>query len=121
MEEAQQRAGPRRRWLLIDSPGLREFQLWDEGSDIDLAFADITELAGRCGFGDCSHAREPRCAVRQAVADGLLDPTRLESYFKLTKELAYLETRLDPRAERERKERARRIHRVYNKQYRQQK
>ncbi len=104
--------------LLIDSPGLREFQLWDEGVDVDAAFVDVARLAERCGFGDCSHAHEPRCAVRQAVAEGLLDPARLESYFKLTRELAYLETRLDPRAERERKERDRRAHRTYNKQKR---
>ncbi len=107
--------------VLIDSPGLREFQLWDEGADVDAAFADIARLADQCSFADCSHRHEPRCAVRQAVADGVLDPERLESFFKLTKELAYLETRLDQDAQRERKERDRRIHRALNKEQRRRK
>jgi ribosome biogenesis GTPase len=104
--------------LLIDSPGLREFQLWDEGTDVTGAFTDIGDLAGRCFFADCSHQHEPRCAVRQAVADGLLEEGRLENFVKLTKELTYLETRLDPEAGRARKERDRRIHRAMNKEKR---
>jgi ribosome biogenesis GTPase len=98
--------------LLIDNPGLRELQLWED-ADEDQAFADIAELAAGCRFADCTHEGEPRCAVQQALADGLLSPERLESYRKLRRELAYLETRCDDRAERARKEEVKRIHRIH--------
>jgi ribosome biogenesis GTPase len=102
--------------LLIDNPGMRELQLWDEGgADLDGTFADIAELAARCRFADCTHRHEPHCAVRQALEDGVLDGRRLESYRKLEREVAYLESRTDGHEARERKERERRIHRVMNK------
>src|SRR5207302_2789892 len=82
--------------LLIDNPGMRELQLWDEGADVDGAFTDVAGLAARCFFPDCTHEHEPRCAVKQAVADGVLDAARLESYRKLQRELAYQESRHDP-------------------------
>lgn len=107
--------------LLIDSPGIRELQLWLEGTDVDAAFEDISRLAAECSFGDCSHTHEPRCAVQVALAHGLLDEARYHSYLKLRKELEYAETRTDPRAARERKEQERRIHRVYGKQERRKK
>ena len=66
---------------LIDTPGLREIQLWVSGDSIAAVFDDITELAGQCRFGDCSHRAEPGCAVRDAV-----DGARLESFHKLRRE-----------------------------------
>jgi ribosome biogenesis GTPase len=104
--------------LLIDNPGMRELQLWDEDADLDQTFADITALAARCRFADCSHQHEPGCAVRQAVEDNTLDPARLESYFKLERELAYEERRQNPEAERKLKEEWKRVHRIMNKQQR---
>jgi ribosome biogenesis GTPase len=104
--------------LLIDSPGIRELQLWAEGSDVDAAFEDIACLAADCSFADCSHTHEPRCAVRQALAGGLLDEGRYESFRKLRRELEYEETRIDPRAARGRKERDRRITRAFEKRQR---
>jgi ribosome biogenesis GTPase len=104
--------------LLIDNPGMREFQLWDEGTDLDDAFADIATLAARCHYADCSHQHEPRCAVRQAIENGDLEAGRFENYCKLQREMAYLETRHDAVAERERKEQERRIHRIYSKEQR---
>src|SRR5262249_9327310 len=104
--------------LLIDSPGLRELQLWAEGSDVDGAFTDIAELAARCAFSDCSHTHEPRCAVQQAIADGLLAADRFESFEKLARELEYQASRDDPRLARERKERGRRLIRAHEKQHR---
>ena len=74
--------------LLIDTPGLRELQLWD--GDLDRAFADIGELTTQCRFTDCSHRTEPGCAVLAALADGSLDPERWTSYGKLERELARL-------------------------------
>jgi ribosome biogenesis GTPase len=88
--------------LVIDTPGLRELQLWD-GAGLEAAFDDVSTLATGCRFTDCGHGNEPGCAVRAAVADGRLDSARLESYLKLQAELRALEIREDPlkrRAER---------------------
>ncbi|MDQ3778005.1 MAG: ribosome small subunit-dependent GTPase A, partial [Actinomycetota bacterium] len=52
--------------VLIDTPGLRELQLWDADDGLDRTFADVGELAARCRFSDCSHEAEPGCAVREA-------------------------------------------------------
>jgi ribosome biogenesis GTPase len=104
--------------LLIDSPGIRELQLWAEGADVGAAFDDVTRLAEGCPFTDCSHVHEPRCAVLRALADGRLHQARYDSFLKLRRELAYEEARTDGRAARERKEQERRMHRIYQKQHR---
>ena len=104
--------------LLIDSPGIRELQLWAEGADVDAAFEDVARMAIDCPFSDCSHVHEPRCAVLQALAEGQLDQGRYDSFLKLRRELAYEEARTDGRAARERKEQERRFHRVAVKEAR---
>jgi ribosome biogenesis GTPase len=89
--------------LLIDTPGLRELQLWSDGSGLEAAFEEIAELATACRFTDCGHGSEPGCAVRAAVEERRLEPARLASYLKLQAELRALEIREDPlkrRAER---------------------
>ena len=89
--------------LLIDTPGLRELQLWSDGSGLEAAFDDVSTLADGCRFTDCGHGNEPGCAVRAAVADERLAAARLASYLKLQAELRALEIREDPlkrRAER---------------------
>ncbi len=106
--------------LLIDSPGIRELQLWAEGADVSAAFEEIARLGEECPFVDCSHVHEPRCAVLRALAEGRLDQERYESFLKLRRELAYEESRTDVRAGRERKEQERRFHRIIQKQHRQQ-
>lgn len=87
--------------LLIDTPGMRELQLWADDDSLARAFDDIEALAAECRFADCSHESEPGCAVRAAVADGSLDTDRLESYFKQRRELAFLNRKQDVRARRE--------------------
>jgi ribosome biogenesis GTPase len=82
--------------LLLDTPGLREIQLWSDGTGLDAAFEDVSGLFASCRFTDCSHGREPGCAVRAAVEEGRLDPARLESFRKLQAELRALEIRADP-------------------------
>lgn len=77
--------------FLLDTPGLRELQL--SGADLDETFPEIAALATECRFRDCSHTHEPGCAVRAAVEAGELPRERLESYVKLTAELAELEER----------------------------
>lgn len=72
-------------WL-IDTPGMRELQLVDVAEGIAEVFADIVDLAGQCRFADCGHESEPGCAVQAAIADGSLEPARLERYRKLARE-----------------------------------
>jgi len=83
--------------LLVDTPGLREVQLWDADEGIQDAFADVDEVAARCRFNDCAHEQEPGCAVRAAIDDGTLPPERLESYRLLQRELRHLAVKQDAR------------------------
>jgi ribosome biogenesis GTPase / thiamine phosphate phosphatase len=94
--------------LLMDTPGLRELQLWQADDGLDTTFEDVAELASRCRFNDCSHESEPGCAIIEALRAGTLDEGRWESYRKLQAELAHLERRLDKRllAEERKKRRA---------------
>jgi len=85
--------------LVIDTPGMREMQLWTEADGMAGTFGDIDALAADCGFRDCRHQVEPRCAVRAAVADGRLAAERLSSYHKLEAELRALEWRRDQLAQ----------------------
>jgi ribosome biogenesis GTPase len=74
--------------LVIDTPGLREVQLWDVGSAaLEATFADVEGLAADCRFGDCTHTHEPGCAVLAAVETGELPHERLQSWRKLQREL----------------------------------
>ena len=84
--------------LVIDTPGIREVQLWVADEGIEEAFDDITGLFADCKFSDCAHDREPGCAVRAALDDGSLAADRWESYLKLQAELAHLERKIDKRA-----------------------
>lgn len=72
--------------VILDSPGMREFQLADAEQGLESLFADIETLAEQCKFNDCQHHSEPGCAVQQAIAGGTLEPRRLDSYFKLQRE-----------------------------------
>ena len=81
------------RGLLIDTPGMRELQLWDAADGAREVFDDVEVLAVGCHFTNCRHREEPRCAVRQAVETGALSPDRLASYVKLQEELQGLDAR----------------------------
>ncbi len=69
--------------LIIDTPGLRELQLWEGESGIEDAFADLAALAVGCRFTNCRHEAEPGCAVRAAITTGKFDSARLASHRKL--------------------------------------
>ena len=71
--------------VVLDTPGIRELQLWD--ADLDQAFGDVEEIARRCRFSDCAHDQEPGCAIRDALAEGSLAPERWQSYLKLQRKL----------------------------------
>ena len=85
--------------LVLDTPGMRELQLWDGDESLQLVFDDIEALAGECYFTDCRHQDEPRCAVREALGAGTIDSGRYESYEKLQKELKYQARRKDKLSE----------------------
>jgi ribosome biogenesis GTPase len=104
--------------MVIDTPGLREIQLWGEESSLDDTFEDITSLASRCRFNDCTHAGEPGCAVQEALADGSLDTGRWESYQKLKRELQFLERRQHVRLMLEDKAKWKRLYRMGQEQAR---
>src|SRR5262249_15278152 len=89
--------------LFVDTPGLRELQVWE--GDLDSAFSDIAGIAGQCRFSDCAHKTEPDCAVREALESGALAQERWLNYLKLQRELRALEARRSSRVHRELKRR----------------
>jgi ribosome biogenesis GTPase len=91
--------------LMIDTPGMRELQLWDTDEGIRETFDDIEALAAGCFFRDCQHHDEPRCAVTAAVQDGRLTAGHLANYHKLKRELQSLAARQDPRTAQNQKRR----------------
>ena len=126
--------------VLIDSPGLREVGLWQAapsgsrrldrgdtprppGDGIARTFPEITALLDQCRFTDCSHRKEPGCAVTAAVADGKITQERLASWRKLRRELDRLAARDDPALRQQQRTEQRRLYREYaqaRKQYRRQ-
>jgi len=109
---------PDDRGLLIDTPGMRELQLWTQTDTARDTFEDIATLAAGCHFTDCRHAGEPRCAVAQAVEGGTLDASRLEGFLKLQDEVHALEARKDVRFQIQAKKRAKTINQSLKKLYR---
>jgi ribosome biogenesis GTPase len=103
------------RGLIIDTPGMREMQLWDDAGSMETTFADIASLAEECRFRDCAHASEPGCAVTAAVADGSLRRERLQSYHKLQRELRHLALKRDHRAAAEERRKMRAFSRSLRK------
>lgn len=95
--------------LVIDTPGIRELQLWTADEGLEEAFEDVIELTTQCRFSDCAHETEPGCAIRAALEDGTLDRERWESYLKLQRELEHLERRLDKRAQADERRRWRAV------------
>jgi len=98
---------------MIDTPGMREIQLWDSNEGISDTFKEIEELASQCYFSDCTHQNEPNCAVKIALEDGTLDRGRYQSYVKLQRELAYLARKEDQKAQLVEKEKWKKIHKEF--------
>jgi ribosome biogenesis GTPase len=90
--------------VVIDTPGLRELQLWDGGGGaVEAAFSDIEDLAAQCRFTNCSHDTEPGCAVQEALRSGELSRERHRSWLELQRELRAIAMRSDARLRREEK------------------
>jgi ribosome biogenesis GTPase len=100
------------RGMLIDTPGMRELQLWDASEGLSNTFGTIELLAQGCRFRDCRHNSEPGCAVRSAVAEGALSAEQFQNYLKLRREVEHLSTRQDALRRIQEKNRWKRIHRA---------
>ncbi len=79
--------------MIVDTPGIRELQLWGDVSDLEATFPEIFETARQCHYNDCSHDTEDRCAIKKALADGVIDPKRYSVYRSFARELELLDAR----------------------------
>jgi ribosome biogenesis GTPase / thiamine phosphate phosphatase len=95
--------------MVIDTPGMRELQLWHIEDGLGGAFDDIEQIAAGCRYRDCAHKSEPGCAVRDAMDTGLLAHGRVDNFFKLQAEQAFLDRKLDVQAAQAAKNRARKL------------
>jgi ribosome biogenesis GTPase len=96
--------------LIIDTPGMREIQIWGGDEGLQETFTDIETLSQQCHFRNCQHQNEPGCAVQQALNEGILDDRRFSNYQKLQKEIAFLARKQDKRASLVEKEKWKKIH-----------
>ncbi len=104
--------------LIIDTPGMRELQLWSDSGGLNSAFPEFDELAKSCKYSDCTHTHEAQCAVIEAVNNGAIPEKRYGNYLKMHKELSYLESRLNESARVVEKKKWKLIHKEikrYNK------
>jgi len=101
-------------WI-IDTPGIRELQLWAGEDSPATVFDDVAGLATACRFTDCRHADEPGCAVREAISSGRLDEKRFASYEKLQREVRHLAVRQDGWQQRAERQKLRALHRAANR------
>jgi ribosome biogenesis GTPase len=85
------------RGIVIDTPGMRELQLWDADAGLSAVFADVESLARDCRFADCAHGAEPGCAIREALETGRLEAERYAGYRKLEREEAFIAGKRDAR------------------------
>lgn len=89
--------------LLIDTPGIRELQLWGSEDDLDENFDDVINLISRCHYSTCQHGSEKRCAIRDALTRGTLSAGHYENYLKLKAELSGLKEKRAVRAQHDNK------------------
>ncbi|MEO7191380.1 MAG: ribosome small subunit-dependent GTPase A [Vicinamibacterales bacterium] len=97
--------------LIIDTPGMRELQLWETDAVSD-TFEDLQAIAASCRFRDCRHESEPGCAVKAAVDAGLCEALRVESYLKLQREQEAMERKREERGQIEEKRQSKSVHRA---------
>jgi ribosome biogenesis GTPase len=103
--------------LVIDTPGLREVQLWADEDSLEQTFVEIAEAAAGCRFRDCLHDGEPGCAVAAALDGGEIAPDRLRSFHQLRAEVERLERQSNPRLMSEYKSEVKKIHRAQKERY----
>lgn len=102
--------------VIIDTPGMRELQLWgDADTTLDTAFADIEQMSRECRFSNCDHVRSKGCAIQAALKNGSLTEVRFASYLKLKRELAHHASKIDYEVGLEKRRREKKIHRDLKK------
>jgi len=89
--------------LVIDTPGMREIQIWADEDTMTATFEDVEAFIGHCKFTDCQHETEPGCALQRALTDGNLEPERLMSYQKFKLEMSEFNARFDAKLKSEKK------------------
>jgi ribosome biogenesis GTPase len=104
--------------LVIDTPGMRELQLWVSEEGLENSFEDIDALTARCFYSNCEHSNTRGCAIEAALADGSLDHERWENHNKLQKELAYITEKQDASAAQMKKKNIKKITGQFNKNQR---
>ncbi len=105
--------------MIIDTPGLRELQLWNAAEGLSQTFADVDELAAQCRFTNCQHRNEPGCAVQAALGEGILAEDRLDSWRKLQREHEFLLRKMDPETGAAQKKRIKIVMRKVRQNYQQ--
>lgn len=103
--------------MIIDTPGLRELQLWNAAEGMSETFREIDQLTEECRFSDCHHGNEPGCAVQAALASGIIDTGRWENWKKLQREHDFLLRKTDPKARHAEKKRIKVIMRQIKEKY----
>ncbi len=98
--------------VIIDTPGMRELQLWDAERAVEATFDDIERLADECRFRDCQHRSEPGCAVQRAVSEKRLASRRVDNYHKLMAEQELIAQRRDQLAQLAERRRTKTAHRA---------
>ena len=104
--------------MLIDTPGMRELQLWGADEGLGQTFQDVEDAATRCRFTDCGHdAGTPGCGVQAAIESGAITAERLANWSKLERERKFLDRRKDKKALSEEKKRWKAIELANRKRY----
>ncbi len=101
--------------MVIDTPGMRDVQVWASEESLEQTFADIEELARMCQFRNCVHDRETGCAVQAAIEEGALDRKRYEGYLKQRREVKHVIRQSDSREARAHKSKLRKLSKLYRK------
>jgi ribosome biogenesis GTPase len=101
--------------IIMDTPGMRELQLWSADEGLETTFEDIEALAAECRYRDCGHQGDPGCAIEAAIAAGTLDADLFNNYVKMQRELAYIARKQDKQAELAEKEQWKKITRSMRK------
>jgi ribosome biogenesis GTPase len=101
--------------MLIDTPGLRELQMWASHAALDLVFAEISHAAKQCHFSDCTHSHEPGCRIQEMLSHGELDEGRLNNYIRISDEIRHLDSLGQRPASKEEQSRAKHLSRIYSR------
>jgi len=90
--------------MILDTPGLREIQLWEGDGGVDSTFGDITHLLSACKYPDCNHLSNEGCAITEAIDSGELDEKRFKNFQKLKREQEYMERKISGKNKKGKKE-----------------